>query len=143
MFEQLQGPPWYRHRPHNTGFFSVVLGLVLVTTFPWLLRVIPNQARISSKSLELHQKQETHQGNKRLPAVEIVPPPQVVHKVAKAKPSPTKCTCHIDTQAPGQDVVHHNTQFTLCNVVEESDKQWRQGLYFRAEVQIRWHCNLH
>jgi hypothetical protein len=140
MFEQLEGLPWYRTRPNNSGFFAVVLGLVLVTLAPWVLRIIVHKARTTSKAHELPHQQEKHADNKRSSAVEIIAPPQIVNKIAKAKPAPVKCRCHIDTQAPGQDVVHHNTQFTLCNVVEESDQQWRQGFYFRAEVRMRWHC---
>ena len=141
MFKQLQGTPWYRNRPYNTGLFAVVVGLALIVVAPLGLRIILRKDRASGAHSRLPPQQETPLDKKHSIAVEIIRTPQITHNVTKAKAAPIKCRCHIDTQAPEQEVVHHNTQFTLCNVVEESDKQWHQGLYFRAEVRIRWHCS--
>jgi hypothetical protein len=140
MFQQLQGPKWYRNRPQNSGLAAVLVAFVLIAVGPRMLKIILSKVRIDEKSYALNLGQETHVGNKRPCAVEIIVAPQFVAKTSKPKRSPAKCRCHIDTEAQAQPIVHHDTRFAICKTIEQSDKAWAQGSYFKTAVWIRWHC---
>lgn len=140
MFEQLQGSRWYLTRPQNNGLLAVVLAFLFCSAAPWVFRMV-NKNHVSSKNQDPPQRQKEPVKSQRPSAVEIMPPPQIVPRAAaKPKPVPAKCRCHIDTQAEGQGMVHHNSHFAMCNSMDKGDEAWREGFYFRTKVKIRWHC---
>jgi len=143
MFEQLQNAPWYRRRPQNSGYSCVAILLILVSIYPWMMEIVNRNPAVVSILKNLNREQPRYQTPNRAPEIEIVAPPQFIPRPSKPKPSVLKCRCHLDTQAPGQQIVHHRTQFPICSNIDNDDKKWAQGFYFRAAVEIRWHCTEH
>jgi|SRR5215831_6149810 len=140
MFEQLQELRWYRKRPQRSGFLALTIACAVIFIYAWVQRIVHKRDAISIRNSSLLQEEDRPVGSKRGPDVVIITTPLPFNKIIKSKRSPLKCRCHIDTQAPGQPVVHHDTQFAICQTMQENDKAWNQGSYFRTTVQIRWHC---
>lgn len=143
MFEQLQNARWYRRRPQNSGFFCVAMLLILLGIYPWLVQIVNRKAKVVGTLTDLSRQQQRYNNGKRAPEIEIVPPPQFISRSSKPKQSPMRCRCHIDTQAPGQPIVHHRTQFPICDHIDNDDKEWAPGFYSGEDVRIRWHCGEH
>jgi len=45
-----------------------------------------------------------------------------------------KCRCHIDTQAEGENIDHHSSQFAMCKLITHSDQEWHRGFFDRRGV---------
>lgn len=139
MFSLL-APPWYRDRPKCSGLLAVILGFLIVAVCLTVLKGIHRKDVLTEARSNPHQEHEQHAGKEHRSAVDVFVAPRVNPNVVKPRHPRAKCRCHIDTQEPRSQIVHHNTQFSICETIEPGDEAWHQGSYFKVNVQIRWHC---
>jgi len=112
---------------------------VAATSFAAHLRLVPRIATQHFESTQLLQQRDNRAKSMQLPKVEIRRWNSAIHTLARKRA--LKCECHIDTQVSGEPIRHHASQFQMCKLVTEADRQWRKGYFSAAAVEMRWHCN--
>jgi len=139
MFDDFDGPRWPLRRPERTGVIAICLFFFLTAAIGVGEKrfFAPSLERPPSKSIELVE--HSHREKLEAPDVEI----QSLRPASPAARSnhPSRCRCHIDTRAPEELVHHHSSQFAMCSLISEADKQWRKGFFAAEEVEMRWHCS--
>jgi hypothetical protein len=139
MFELVQQPQWPPKRPERSGFLAISIFCITVTIgFVARDRVFINSKHSESKNGGTSDQVLESRKRAAAPDVEIRRW-QVITNVPAPKRA-LKCRCHIDSQAEGQNIDHHSSQFAMCKLVTHSDQEWHRGYFDRRGVLIRWHC---
>ena len=139
MFDHLQHPQWPPRRPERSGMIAISLFFTIaVTSFVANSLFVPRMATQHLESTQLLQQHDSRGKSMQLPKVEIRRWNSTTRTLARKRA--LKCECHIDTQVSGQPIRHHASQFQMCKLVTEADKQWRKGYFSGAAVEMRWHC---
>lgn len=139
MFELVQQPQWPPKRPERSAFLAISIFCITVTIgFVARDRVFIDSKHSESKNGGTSDQALESRKRAEAPDVEIRRW-QAITNVPAPKRA-LKCRCHIDTQAEGQNIDHHSSQFAMCKVVTHSDQEWHRGFFDRRGVLIRWHC---
>lgn len=137
MFQLIQSQQWHLRRPDRSGFIAVAAfssALVIAIAWPDNVANALRHPEDSDRQLERHEMSKTL----------LIPPVEINNwQIATTVPPrkhPRKCRCHIDTQAPEGTMIHHSSQFAMCKLITNDDRQWHKGLFAGIGVEIRWHC---
>lgn len=139
MFELLQQLEWPPKRPERSGFLAISIFCITVAIgFVARDRVLISSEHSESKNAGTSDQAPESHKRAAAPDVEIRRW-QAITNVPAPKRA-LKCRCHIDTQAEGQNIDHHPSQFAMCKLVTHGDQEWHRGFFDRRGVLIRWHC---
>jgi len=140
MFDSLEGRQWPPRRPERSGIVAIWLFFLMTAAISFAEKrwFAPAIALHSSESTKLLEHHGSHPGKVQVPDVEI----RNLRPVRRtpARKHPRKCRCHIDTRGAQGLIHHHSSEFGMCKLITEPDKQWRQGYFAGQAVEMRWHC---
>jgi hypothetical protein len=140
MFDSFEGPKWPLTRPERSGIIAIWLFCFLTAAISFAEKrfFVPAIALRASESTKLLEHHERHPGKLKVPDVEI----RNLHPATPrpARKHPRQCRCHLDTRGPQELIHHHSSEFGMCNLITEADKQWRKGYFSGEAVDMRWHC---
>jgi hypothetical protein len=140
MFDTFEGPKWLPRRPERSGIIAICLFFFMTAAISFAEKrfFVPAIALRSSDSTQLLEHHDRHSGKVQVPDVEIRSLRPATH--TPARKHPRQCRCHIDTRGPQELIHHHSSEFGMCNVITDADKQWRKGYFAGEAVEMRWHC---